>query len=223
MYLCEKLAVRLAKHSKHVLNVNEEKQQIIKYGAINLFQNLFAIFWIILFGLIFNVLYEALIFSLVVSILRKYSGGVHASSPTSCIFIGTTLSILCGLAVDRLLYSIPINIIIPMSIFSSLFSFIIVYRKAPVDSIKKPISNVTMKKKFKINSILTIIFMSIVITILFVLNAIHSKNFYIKTIECISLGLVWQSLTLTKMLSIFYTITNFILRKGGRTNEKQNS
>lgn len=205
MYLCEKFAIKISKKSKYILNLDENKEQIIKYGAINLFQTFSAILWIIISGLVFNVLYEVLIFSFVVAILRKYSGGVHASSPMGCIIIGTILSTLSGLTVNRILYLLPINMIILLSIFCFLFSFIVVYKKAPVDSIKKPITNIYVKRKFRKNSILTIIFLNIVVAALFILYGNYNKIFYIKTIECISLGLLWQSITLTKILHIFFS------------------
>ncbi len=74
MSLAEKIATKIGNNAKLFLNVNEEQEQIIIYGAINLFQMLFAILWVIIAGLLFGVFYEALIFSITASILRKYSG-----------------------------------------------------------------------------------------------------------------------------------------------------
>ncbi|NRT41265.1 accessory gene regulator protein AgrB [Clostridium beijerinckii] len=64
MSLTEKIATKIGNNAKIFLNINEEQEQIIVYGAINLFQMLFAILWVIIAGLLFGVFYEALIFSI---------------------------------------------------------------------------------------------------------------------------------------------------------------
>lgn len=57
MSLTEKIATKIGNNAKLFLNVNEEQEQIIVYGAINLFQMLFAILWVIIAGLLFGVFY----------------------------------------------------------------------------------------------------------------------------------------------------------------------
>lgn len=226
MYLSEKIAFKLGEKSRNVLNLNEQKEQIIVYGAINLLQILFSIFWVIIGGLIFGVLYEAIVFSLVVAILRKYSGGVHASTPAGCVFIGAVISTLTGLMVNKILFSISTNKIILFSILCIIISFIIIYKKAPVDSIKKTITNLNIKRKLRINSMLTIIVFSVLIIILFILNYTNYNSLYINTIECIALGILWQSLSLTKIGFILFKIIDLILNlimKGGEIHEEQSS
>lgn len=50
MSLTEKIATKIGNNAKIFLNINEEQEQIIVYGAINLFQMLFAILWVIIAG-----------------------------------------------------------------------------------------------------------------------------------------------------------------------------
>ncbi|WP_291701635.1 accessory gene regulator B family protein [Clostridium sp.] len=73
MSLTEKMAAKVGNNAKLFLNVNEEQEQIIIYGAINLFQIIFAILWVMIAGLFFGVFYETIIFTIAVSIFRKYS------------------------------------------------------------------------------------------------------------------------------------------------------
>lgn len=198
MSLTEKIATKIGNNAKLFLNVNEEQEQIIVYGAINLFQMLFAILWVIIAGLLFGVFYEALIFSISASILRKYSGGVHASSPSRCIIIGTFSAVLAGILINNIFYSInSINVAV-ISGAIIIFAFITVFRNAPVDSIKKPIKNIETRKQFKRKSIFTIFIFSFIIIILFMLNEKFSELYYIKLIESISVGVLWQTITLTK-------------------------
>lgn len=211
MYLTEKLAISLGKKAKMFLNVDSNKEQIIVYGAINLLQTALSISWVVIMGLILGVLYEALIFSTAASILRKYSGGVHSSSPNRCIIIGTALSCSAGLIIDKYSYNISFSATIAISIFFIVASFIIVILKAPVDSIKKPITDLNMKKRFKKNSIIVLIVFSIVIAVLSVFYETTYKSYYLKIIHSIILGILFQSITLTKIGIIIFERVNFIL------------
>ena len=70
---------------------DEERKSVIEYGIFAMIQTGIAIICTVIFGLLFNVLVEALIVSFSISILRKCSGGVHATSPTRCTVIGTII------------------------------------------------------------------------------------------------------------------------------------
>jgi len=210
--LDEKIAVKIGNDAKSLLNVDDDKEQIIIYGAICLFQIIFAILWVIIAGLFFGVLYEALIFTIIVGVLRKYSGGGHASSPSSCIIIGTILAVVAGLSIDKIFYKLNLTTVILISITFITFAFIIVIKDAPVDSIKKPITNVEMKKQFKKKSIIVIFIFSALIIILYVLSKKYSELFYIKVIETISFGILWQTITLTKKGISFLNKVDFVLK-----------
>ncbi|GEA30812.1 accessory gene regulator ArgB-like protein [Clostridium diolis] len=198
MSLTEKIATKIGSNAKIFLNINEEQEQIIVYGAINLFQMLFAILWVIIAGLLFGVFYEALIFSISASILRKYSGGVHASSPSRCVIIGTFSAALAGILINNIFYSINSITVAVISGVIIIFAFITVFRNAPVDSIKKPIKNIETRKQFKRKSIFVIFIFSFIMIILFMLNEKFSELYYIKLIESIGVGVLWQTITLTK-------------------------
>ncbi|MEY8000426.1 accessory gene regulator ArgB-like protein [Clostridium sp. Mt-5] len=212
MHLIERLAVSLGKKSRIILNADKDKEEIIVYGAINLLQTIFSILWVVIVGFILGVLYEAFIFSASASILRKYSGGVHASSPNRCIIFGTVVSAAVGLLVDRFFYSFSFSFTIIMSMFCMVIGFIIVFLKAPVDSIQKPITDINMKKMFKKNSIITILVFSIIIIILCLFYNTNYKLYYLKIIDCISLGFLWQSLTLTDRGTTAFKKADLILK-----------
>lgn len=212
MSLTEKMAIKVGKNAKLFLNVDEEKEQIIIYGAINLFQIIFAILWVIIAGLFFGVFYEALIFTITVSILRKYSGGAHASSPSRCIIIGTILAVAAGILIDKILYTLNSSTVMLISIAFITFAFIIVLKNAPVDSIKKPIANIQVRKQFKKKSIFVILIFSFIVIILFVLNKKYLELYYIRLIECIGFGILWQSITLTKGGISFLNKVDFVLK-----------
>lgn len=212
MSLTEKMAAKVSNNVKLLLNVNEEQEQIIIYGAICLFQITFAILWVMIVGLFFGVFYESLIFTIAVSIFRKYSGGAHASSSNRCIIIGTTLAVTAGILVDKMLYTLNSSDALIISMAFMIFAFIIVLKNAPVDSIKKPITNIEAREQFKRKSIFVIFIFSFIIIILFILSQRFSESYYIKLIECISLGILWQTITLTKSGISFLNKVDFVLK-----------
>lgn len=212
MSITEKIAIKMGSNAKLFLNVDEDKEQIIIYGAINLLQTIFAILWVIFFGIFFGVPFEALLFSITTGILRKYSGGVHASSPSRCIIIGTSIACIAGISIDHILYKLSMFTIMWTSIAFIIFAFIIIIKNAPVDSVKKPITNIEVKKQFKKKSIVAILFFTGVILILFILSQRYSGVYYIKLIESISLGILWQAITLTKGGISLINKVDFVLK-----------
>ena len=212
MSLTVKVAAKKGNEAKLFLNVDEDKEQIIVYGAINLLQTIFAILWVIIFGLLFDVLYEALLFSVTSSSLRKYSGGVHASSPSRCIMIGTSIACIAGIFVNNILFKLNIFTAMIISLIIMTFSFIKVIINAPVDSIKKPITNVEVKKQFKKKSIIVLFIFSIIILTLFILSQKYLGLYYIKFIECITIGVLWQTITLTKGGISLLNKVDFVLK-----------
>lgn len=212
MSLTEKIAAKIANNAKVFLNINEEQEQIIIYGAINLFQMIFAILWVMIAGMIFGVFYEALIFTITVSVFRKYSGGGHASSSSRCIIIGTISAVTAGILIHNILYIFNSSIVMIMSIVFMIFAFTTVLKNAPVDSIKKPITDWEARKQFKRKSVVILFVFSFIISILFILNQKDSQLCYIKLIESISLGILWQTITLTKSGISFLNKVDFVLK-----------
>ena len=91
--ICEKISCYIAQE----LNLDDDKKSVINYGIFAFIQMIICIALVIIFGFIFNVIIEALIISFTISILRKSSGGVHASSPERCAVIGTVSSVSMAL------------------------------------------------------------------------------------------------------------------------------
>jgi accessory gene regulator B len=199
MSLTEKIAVKIGSNAKLILNADEDKEQIIVYGAINLLQIIFSILWVVVFGLILGVFFEALLFSITTGILRKYSGGVHASSPNRCIILGTIITCIAGVFIRYLLYKLSMSTVIWISVAFIIFALIVIIKKAPVDSVKKPITNIELKKQFRNKAIIVILFLTVIIFILFILSKKYSELYCIRLIESIGFGVFWQTVTLTQV------------------------
>lgn len=190
--ICEKFSSLIAQE----LNLDEDRKSIINYGLFAFIQIIMCISLVVIFGVIFNVVIEALIVSFSISILRKSSGGIHASSPRKCAIIGTLYSVGMGLISKYL--NPNFNIIIVAGFFIFIWSFYTINKLAPVDSIAKPIKSEEKRKKLKKNSILIVCFYLIIIIINFLYFYVMRNSIVLTYSLCIYMGLIWQVFSLTK-------------------------
>lgn len=197
MFNIEYLANSIGKKVASELNFDDDKRQVIAYGAFALIQTVFSIVLVIIFGKLFNVTIEALIISFIISILRKSSGGVHASSPGICNFLGTIISI--GLAIFcKIGFIINFYTVVLIGVVTFILSYYIIYKLAPVDSEAKPIRSEQKRNLLKKKSIITLsLYLLIVLCNLVGYYFILEKRLIIYTL-CIYLGVLWQVFTLTK-------------------------
>ena len=194
--MIEKISNKFAEKVSGELNYDKDKQEVIAYGTFALLQMLFSIALVVLFGWIFGVLAEALIVSFSTSILRKYSGGMHAASPAICVIIGTVACVGFGL-LSRIPALNEVYIAGGFAAFVSVFSLFTAWRLAPVESKNKPISDrrkVKMKK-----STLILLGIYLVVTIGLIAGYIMTENQNLLPYAiCINIGALWQMFTLTK-------------------------
>lgn len=203
MSLIEKIAAHIGKKTKCILAFDDETEEVVIYGAINLIQTSLSFLLTIGIGFILGVFYESLLFTLTVSILKKYSGGAHASSPGRCLFIGSAISVSFSLLISNILCRQNIWSITVIGILCIIISIYIIIKKAPVDSKNKPITSNAMRQRLKRNSIVTIIICSIIMGIVLFIFKMSSSIIYIKIFECIGIAVLWQTITLTKPIIKF--------------------
>lgn len=207
----ELLCKNIAHNLKKELNLDEDKRSIIEYGLYAILHMSISILTVAIFGKILGVMYEALIISFVQAILRKYSGGVHASTPFNCIVIGIIVSVLPGYLIKNI--NLNVNYIIIIGVILYITSLIIIYKLAPVDSPNKPIKKEEKIRRLKKSS-LTILSIYMII-VCFNLIMYYSKNNEVFLIysACIYLGILWQVFTLTTYGHILVNILDSLLIK----------
>lgn len=211
MYLTERIAAKIGENARTVLKVDEKKEKIIVYGAIGLLQILWSILWTILIGIIFGVVYEALLFSIIVGMLKRYSGGAHASSPGRCIVIGVTAATVSGLLIHLLTSKQAVDFIIILGVLCFSTSFFIIAKKAPVDSSSKPIRSAKMRQRLNYTSKVILICYIIIMLSLLVFYKVSSNEWYLSIYMCVGLGTLWQAITLTKCGIKILNKVDFIL------------
>ena len=192
----EKLANRISLRIASELSFDNDRREVIEYGLIALMQTVLVIAIVIVLGFILGIFTEAVIISLGVSVLRKYSGGAHASSIASCTIISTILCISFAF-LGRYLADVklPDVVIISAAVLTYLFAVVIVLYKVPVDSPNKPVTSESKRRRLKIKTF-------IVIAVYFVVSAVsfffrHHQGLPESVFICILISILWQMGTLT--------------------------
>lgn len=190
----ENMANKIAEYLGNELELDKDRRLVISYGTFAIMQTVVSIFIVFIIGYILKLSTEALIICFTVSILRKYSGGAHASSAERCIILGTILCIGQTIVVKYLLEPlVSIKGLIIIVICSTVIAYFSIYKLVPVDSIKKQIKSQKKIRKMKIYSSITV---GIYIFIIFI-NILFNYTNSIRYSLCILIGLLWQIFTLT--------------------------
>lgn len=195
MLSVEKTANKLADKIAMEFGYDTNQHAIVAYGLFALLQITGSILLVYIFGQILGIPVESLIVIFSIAILRKYSGGAHASSPGMCAFIGAVVSVLFALIAINVDLSIGSVGSIGIAVFG--YALYIINKLAPVDSKAKPIRKAEKRKRLKKQSILILgIYIGIVLGML-AFYAQTKAEYFIHYIVCIYLGTVWQATSLT--------------------------
>lgn len=205
--LCKNISYNLKKE----LNLDDDKRSIIEYGLYAVLHMIISIFLVGIFGKMFGVMYEALIITFVQAILRKYSGGVHASTPLNCILIGIIVAVLPAYLIKNI--SLNINYIIFIGGILYIISLITIYKLAPVDSPNKPIKKEQKIKKLKKSSLMVLSIYMIVVFSNIIIYYINNNDTFLIYSVCIYLGILWQVFTLTRYGHILVNLVDSLLIK----------
>lgn len=227
MFFLEKLSNNLALKMSSHLKLNKDQEEIIAYGAFNLIQTAWCILLVLLFGAIFSVTVKAFIISLATSILRKYSGGAHSSSPNRCALIGAIISVGLALLIRYNNSFINFQVVIVIGVIIFALAYYVIYRYAPVDSPAKPIIKEITKKTMKKKSFFVLNILVVVVIVFLISCLTFGVKFLLPIVTCIYAGILWQVLTLTpKGCLVLFKIDIFLKylteKFGGENNEKQN-
>ena len=222
--MIENICTLLSDKISDNLKVSRDEKAVIHYGLFAIIHTSISILSIIVVGSMLGVFIPSLILSLAAVILRKYSGGAHASTPESCAVIGVIISVGGAWGLAQVNWNIWCVVIWVIATF--IFSFYKVYQLAPVDSVEKPIRKQEKKEMLKKKSIRTLNVYCIGIIVLIAIYFIQHKEVILVWIMCICFGIIWQIFTLSplghlavKKIDLF--LINTIFRgKGEGTNEK---
>ena len=199
MFKLDEISNNIAEKISVELKFDSDKKQVIAYGAFVLIQTIISITIVFVFGLILGVGYEAILISFTASILRKYSGGAHASTPLNCIIIGTVICLSEALFVNIVVgFSLDFLIILIIGVLIFFIAILTIYILVPVDNVAKPIKSAIKKKRMKKQSYMVLGIYLLVVIVSMLIYFKSSQHIALVTTLCIYLGILWQVFTLTK-------------------------
>lgn len=196
MFLIKHISNKIGNKITGNLALDRDTEEIISYGAFALLQTLYSFLCVVILGSIFNVLIESIIISLSIAIYRKYSGGIHATTPNKCAIFGAIICVAFGLLVKNA--RIKFNLIfLLIFIFTFICAYYSTYKFVPVDTKNKPINNTDERLRLKRLCLLVISILFLIEVLFIVLYLRYRYNALIYYSQCIVMGLLWQSFTLT--------------------------
>ncbi len=195
MYLLEKISNNLAEGIAAEMSYDQDRKEVIAYGAYAIMQIGLSILMVVLFGILFGVAAEALVVSLSGAWLRRYTGGAHASSPNICIIVGTVACIGFAL-LSRLTLFTNVRVTGTLVLVVHTAAFGLIHRLAPVASENKPIPE---KKRpglkrggMVTNTVYLLVSAGTIAAAIFL-----KKSELLAYPVCMALGVFWQIFSMT--------------------------
>jgi len=133
---------KFAKFLSKRIKISGIEEDVVEYVFFNLLSQAYYFTVCVLCGCILKNMTAALVFYFSFNLIRRYSGGVHASTELRCIILSTTMICVSMLAVKF----VPFDIFM-IRIILCVISFLAVLVFAPVSAPQKPLS----EKRRKIN------------------------------------------------------------------------
>ena len=150
----ERLAEALGGWAADGLNFDEDRREVLVYGAMTLLQNGATILAVLILARLMGVLPQAAAAALTASVLRHFSGGEHLSRPMRCVLFTAVEFALCGAAGQILTESA--GAMVPLARLAAvlpplLLGLAVVLRRAPVEAHTRPLSD-DFKSRLRVRS-----------------------------------------------------------------------
>lgn len=209
----EKVSLEMSSKLGDRLNKSKEEVAVLKYGMFVILHTSIIMIVSLIIGFITNSVKEILIISICSAMLKRYSGGVHASSPMRCMIVGVSMSTILTLIVKMCVAKLnSINFLLVL-VAGILVCYFVLYKRAPIGSKQKPLKKESKRKLLRKKSFNVMNLYSIAIFSLYVIY-INNDSSYIKSI-CISIlfGALIQIFALSKIGEKVIMDTDKILDK----------
>lgn len=156
--MISKLASKVVKRLVYRSVITDTEQELYVYGFFILISQILYFTLTIMFGILLDIVLESVIFYVAFQFIRRYAGGIHASSELKCEIATTTSIFLCLLCTKLCETN---NIQMPILVLTSIMA-IFIFVLCPLDTPEKPLTKEEYKYFRKISWLILLL---IVITI----------------------------------------------------------
>lgn len=195
----EKIALNLSTRLGNKLDKGEEEKAILNYGLFIIMHTFIGIIITLLVGLITGMLIEILLITITSALFKRYTGGVHASTPEICLIIGVILSLILSILCRFIVINIDINKIVFAGMIIIAFSYYMIYYNCPVSSKNKPLKNEKTRKKLKKKAFILLNIYTILLIMLYIIYYILKISIVKSIITSFILGIFFQMSSLTNI------------------------
>ena len=177
--------------------ISDTEQELYVYGFFVLLSHILFLAITVIFGILLDIVLASVIFYIAFQFIRRYAGGIHASSELKCE-LATTLSIFLCLLCIKVCMQYNAELLI---LFPTLAASFLVFFLCPLDTPEKPL---TQKEKSHFRKVSRIV----LFLILLVIAVSFCLKFKILMYPC-SLSLILESILL-----VFGKIKGVLIKKG---------
>lgn len=210
----EQISLNLAKRLGNKLDKNEEEIAVLNYGLFFLIHTSIAILLTLLVGIVLGIFTEIMIISISASLLKRYSGGVHSSSPNRCVMSGLILSVIASFISKYIAINFDYINMVLFEVIIMIVSAVIFYKKCPVPSKNKPLKKESTRIKLRKKAFQMMFLYTIIIIVLCTVY-IFKQIYWMKLASfSIIMGIVIQTIAITKsgdlLINFFEKIFDFV-------------
>ena len=137
--------------------ISDSEKELYQYGFFILISQILYFIITIIMGILLDIVSLSVVFYISFQFIRRYAGGIHASSELKCEIISTTSIIICLLCVKS---NVMFDMQIPTLILT-LFASIVIFILCPLDTPEKPLAKEELRYIRKISLIVLAIMLSI--------------------------------------------------------------
>lgn len=211
MFLTERITKGIASRIASTMGMNKDQEEVLAYGAFSILQILWSTFLVAVMGYLFGVLLEAMIISFTAALLRRFSGGAHATSPGRCNVIGVIIFIGLALAAKELLLYSNLPVYISLGVLSFIFTYWVVAKYCPVDHPNKPITDKETRARLKKGAIGFVHLLLVLCIVLWILYQYSNELLLLQSVISVYLGISCQAFALTPLGHLFINKLDSIL------------
>lgn len=189
---------------KNHMDIDKRQESILTYGIRLVINSIIAFTLAFIPALIFGTFRYVLIITISFAALRVFSGGAHNSSIQNCSLNGAIISNILGLISKYL--TLNKEIMFTLILVTFFFSLWAIGKFAPADTPSKPITTKAKKQVLRRNSFLVLSLWTLLSLVWFMNFSQVNAYIYASTV-----GILWQSFTLTKSGYRLYDNLDYIL------------
>lgn len=192
-----KISLELSNRLSSKLNKTKEEKAILNYGMFIVIHTSVGILLNLFIGIMTGMTIEIMLVAITVSLFKRYSGGVHASTPERCAIIGAAISYISALISKYTLGLFSNSMLITIIILILGISWFILYKKCPIPSKYKQFKKEKERQQIRRKAFKLLGLYALFLIILFILYNSFNTDMIYKIIFSILMGISIQMVFIT--------------------------